>query len=386
MPPDEFGFALDDRLNGIIATNSPSMLKVEQPSEVPQTVDPSTIAHNGHYDMPNDPILNQGTVDQKPFHSQSSSRDELQTSKPQSLNGTTSTTPSDGTIPTPCCSGTLPMRQSEIARRDRRTSRDLPRTSSSHLSMGGTALPNWYSFQAPNPQENSGAMSSGTFPQSHSYSDVLGDSSSYAGITRSMNEMTLPIRETCNGSRTNEAAHSEQTSTRCNCGDHCSCFGCPDHYYNETTRNNVQDLGQILCDDLPQSRPNSMHENLFNPIEHTNGSQAFFSAATMTNNVQPSQSSGGQRSSSHFQQNGPSEDYFYVPFSFNQYPMQCAQPNGICPCGPECACVDCFTHSNFQPQGMQDNLLNGHSQPSDSPMFHSQQAQGEQNGPPHQGK
>ena len=376
IPTDDFGFAIDERLDGILAKDSPPMPKAEPQLEASQTVDPSTLAHGGHYDMVDDSMLNQGNLDGKPPGSQS---DELPASLPPSQEGTTGTTPSDAPISTPCCSGPMPIRQIEPAQRDRRASRPFTNMTSSSFSNGDAGLHEWNFGSAQSPQENNAPTHSSSFAQSHSYPEVLLDSSSYAHISRQMNDVTLPIRGSCNGMQRNESSQSGQATSRCVCGDECECLNCPEHIYNQTTRNNVRDLSQIMADDLPRTRPASMQENMFSAIEQSNGFQMPFSPFSMANNMHQGES---QRSGAQFQ-DPSSQDYYLVQYQMDPYHMQCAQPDGTCPCGPDCTCTNCLTHSSFQPHDMHQGLQSGYSQAPNSSMFPPPQAEDEQHGPSH---
>ena len=171
----------------------------------------------------------------------------------------------------------------------------------------------------------------------------------------------------------------------CHCGDGCSCLGCAAHPYNETTKNHVQNLGQILAqgtDDSPtQSRPGSHYEfpstsidihsmsngtrpvmagNLPSPMslptDVTNLHASANDIGGITTSIEPGFQPGPVYSSSN-----------YYTMEFEQDPNDlfsvCTDVTGSCRCGDDCACLGCLTHTGHETQAGSNNADSQYSLP-----------------------
>ena len=153
----------------------------------------------------------------------------------------------------------------------------------------------------------------------------------------------------------------------CSCGDSCSCLACPVHPYNITTRNHVQDLGQIIVDDYNRfsvqrqlqnsiqqhSRTTSTSNNVSDPVFSVGGNlpspetQEFYdSLSPTTQHFDHTQVCDG-----HIPNVVPhpfeSTDYYTMEFPLPEDGIQggCTEFSGACHCLPnECTCVGCLTH------------------------------------------
>ena len=164
----------------------------------------------------------------------------------------------------------------------------------------------------------------------------------------------------------------------CHCGDGCSCLGCAAHPYNETTKNHVQNLGQILAqgsDDSPtRSRPESYYEYPGTSIDVHNMSDGIrpvmagnlpspMSLPTDVTNVHVSAGDIGGITTSidpDFQP-GPvysSSNYYTMEFEqdHNDLFSVCTDVTGSCRCGDDCACLGCLTHTGHETQAERNDV------------------------------
>ena len=171
----------------------------------------------------------------------------------------------------------------------------------------------------------------------------------------------------------------------CHCGDGCSCLGCAAHPYNETTKNHVQNLGQILAlgtDDSPtQNRSESYYEFPHTDIDvhnMSNGTRPVMagnlpspmSLPTDVANVHASANGIGDATMSidpDFQP-GPiysSLNYYTMEFEQDQNDLfsTCTDVTGSCRCGDDCACLGCLTHTGHGTQAGIDNVDSQYSFP-----------------------
>ena len=155
----------------------------------------------------------------------------------------------------------------------------------------------------------------------------------------------------------------------CNCGDSCSCLACPVHPYNATTRNHVQDLGQIIANDynrlsVQQQSRNSITQNsttakndIYDPVFAFGGSLPSPETREFYDSLSPT--------TQHFDHSRlfdnplpniapppfESDDYYTMEFPLLQEDTEggCRELSGACQCLPnECTCDGCLTHSSSE--------------------------------------
>ena len=155
----------------------------------------------------------------------------------------------------------------------------------------------------------------------------------------------------------------------CNCGDTCNCLGCAAHPYNTTTRNHVQNLGQILVsganDTQVKSRPQSLYDDPFSPTIDIHNMISGIAPAPIGNIPSPPTSAqhepyGTPNSSTdtyHITSNNSGDQsgqsiYSSTAYYTMEFPMDqgelflgCNDISGTCQCDSNCTCVGCLTHN-----------------------------------------
>ncbi|KKK15171.1 hypothetical protein AOCH_005731 [Aspergillus ochraceoroseus] len=158
--------------------------------------------------------------------------------------------------------------------------------------------------------------------------------------------------------------HGCGTHRRCNCGPSCNCLGCPEHPYNTTTTQHVQQMGLLVAQDQQSlgSENNccstQVHGNHANEpeLEHHSYSQLHhhmnnrFENFPVNTYYDPDFADGN-----HSHPSPPHEyidpDDLMAPDQYYTYHFQvglpgaCAGEVGSCQCGPNCSCIGCLTHS-----------------------------------------
>ncbi|KAI3324298.1 hypothetical protein HD806DRAFT_64658 [Xylariaceae sp. AK1471] len=172
---------------------------------------------------------------------------------------------------------------------------------------------------------------------------------------------------------TTETSATESGSymiTQCVCGPGCQCVGCTVHPFNSTTQAYAYSVltGQhsSLPNDNSNGRPHGQHSRASslsngnsNGTPHTsNGVVPGDLPSPAADTSSPEDTSPSGTGSADTMQPGASE----IPSSevlFVEYPFAvdglCSGDSNSCPCGDDCACVDCMIHGT----------ANAHLQPPD---------------------
>ncbi|PTU23137.1 hypothetical protein P175DRAFT_0159694 [Aspergillus ochraceoroseus IBT 24754] len=171
-------------------------------------------------------------------------------------------------------------------------------------------------------------------------------------------------KSSSNGAQDGFKGHGCGTHRRCNCGPSCNCLGCPEHPYNTTTTQHVQQMGLLVAQDQQSlgSENNccstQVHGNHANEpeLEHHSYSQLHhhmnnrFENFPVNTYYDPDFADGN-----HSHPSPPHEyidpDDLMAPDQYYTYHFQvglpgaCAGEVGSCQCGPNCSCIGCLTHS-----------------------------------------
>ena len=165
----------------------------------------------------------------------------------------------------------------------------------------------------------------------------------------------------------------------CNCGDNCLCLGCAAHPYNATTRNHVQDLGQILENshetNNPPSRPQTSYGNPANMSDVHSMTPGIVThigdlpSPTISESLQMASLAGASFHQSS-NNSSPTQGTFPMYSSSGYYTMEfpmmgCTDVSGSCKCGSDCACIGCLTHTGHDDNDLLDSA-NAQEQPSQS--------------------
>ena len=146
--------------------------------------------------------------------------------------------------------------------------------------------------------------------------------------------------------------------TACLCGEACECLGCPIHPFNDTTKNEVRELNDILEADMAaeyaaQNLPNQTDSSsLTSPVEVSPGFQDYRRGSNLQYDYdhqypRPPSSHTGTANLSVL----PEYNSYQFVFKY------CMGQADTCLCGPGCACPGCVTHNNargYQHPGGQD--------------------------------
>lgn len=151
---------------------------------------------------------------------------------------------------------------------------------------------------------------------------------------------------------------SADNSAACLCGDGCECLGCPVHPFNNTTRNEVRELNDILEADMAaeydaQNLPNQLDGSILtSPVEASARFQDFRRGSNFQYgyDVQYSRPPSNHAAAAVIS-SPPEYDTFQFVFQY------CMGRADICLCGPGCACPGCLTHNNAPTPGGYRNLI-----------------------------
>lgn len=161
----------------------------------------------------------------------------------------------------------------------------------------------------------------------------------------------------------------------CNCGDGCRCLGCAAHPYNTTTKNHVQDLGEILAHRQDGTEPESpvdpLHRQSMTPVDIHQmflgidlGLRPAAHADSPRPDVQQSQIPTNPEASLAFTQadlTNPlytSDSYYTMEYPLTDF-FTCTNSSGTCQCGDDCGCIGCLTHVGHNGESLDNSILGG---------------------------
>lgn len=170
----------------------------------------------------------------------------------------------------------------------------------------------------------------------------------------------------------------------CQCGEECQCLGCAAHPFNNTTRQRVQEMGEMMTiggdkpsfepyhsppfqgtqnwerfNYLPQGLDHGIPQNSFDPYSdqpHIRQPPTFtstYSSPVPNDHVMNEQLMH-------------TSEYYTLEYPVG-IPSACSDVTGSCQCGNDCSCVGCLTHSGHNGVSLgpplQDATLPSHSIP-----------------------
>ena len=201
------------------------------------------------------------------------------------------------------------------------------------------------------------------------YADGLSQNEASTPYSHSMNG--LGIAHPSMSSYTSTPSHSStynptnmsgDPSHDCQCGEECQCLGCAAHPFNNTTRQRVQEMGEMMTiggdksafdtyqsppfqaaqnwdqiNYLPQGLDHGLQQSAFDPYSgpsHTPSNAGFTGAYSSPVPVGQSLNEQLMHTS----------EYYTLEYPVG-IPSACSDVTGSCQCGNDCSCVGCLTHS-----------------------------------------
>ncbi|KAK8037912.1 copper-activated transcription factor GRISEA [Apiospora phragmitis] len=132
-----------------------------------------------------------------------------------------------------------------------------------------------------------------------------------------------------------EANTQDEYSHNCTCGAECECLGCPEHPFNERTREYINEGYEIQSLDplVKQSDelPSSVLQDGSSPFATTPEAAEAGSFVNSSKEGSPA----------------PNENFFWIE-------IPCNGDEANCDCGDDCACVGCATHNRKAAQNLQN--------------------------------